>query len=85
MNRSSLDRMGPVDEDLEVAKLEQVLRGAFRKLSPNHKGAVIDACGYNLAVTDPVRVERLKAGLGQLAQHWNIVAKEVCEHKHKTI
>jgi len=72
------DRMSEEQLNREVSKLERVLRAAFKELSPTHTESVIDACGHNLLVTDAVKLERLKIGLGKLTKLWNLTAQEVC-------
>lgn len=59
---------------------EKILRAAYRKLSPHNKGSIIDICGHDLPAQDYVKLDRLKNGLGELAELWQAAAKEVCDH-----
>jgi len=77
--RAANDRGSPLTEDEQVARLEMVLKAAFRKLSYEQRGPVVDICGHNEFVTDPSRLARLKSGLNQLINLWRVTAQEICD------
>lgn len=77
---AAYERLRKASPPLGFTHSERMLKQAYRTLSPQYKGAVIDICGHDQPAQDMAKLDRLQKGLGQLAGIWQTVEAEIFGH-----
>jgi len=75
------DRIRKYTPDIGYSPGERVLKEAYRALSHEYKGAVVDICGHDQPARDMAKLDRLKKGLGQLAELWRAPERPAFERR----
>jgi len=75
--RAICDRISKHTPNTGYSPGEKVLKEAYRALSHQYRGAVVDICGHDQPAQDEAKLHNLKKGLGQLAELWRAPSKEV--------
>ncbi|MBV8648454.1 hypothetical protein [Paludibacterium sp.] len=70
-----------IQADRKPTKSDILLKKVYVAIPSEDMSVIIDICGRSKPAQSPRAMNILKRGLGHLATHWKMAAREVCKRK----